>query len=96
MAGGVAFLGPGTIVFVPHGANLPAHRQIVRIQADGDLRVDTVMHRSTVMRRLLVGQLPPLMRVSAGRENWRFLVPLPEDTARKVRDIVAADAPSVI
>jgi hypothetical protein len=43
----------------------------------------------TLIRRVLFGRLPPLVRVSSGGQSWLFVVPRPEDTAEKIRRVVA-------
>jgi len=87
--GGVLFLGRGEMAFVPHRRNLLSHRQPITVPIKGEFQVEPIPQRSTAFRRLLFGDLPALVRVTSNGQSWLFLVPWPEDTARKIHDIVA-------
>lgn len=87
--GGVLFLGRAVMTFVPHQRNLPSYRDPVILPVDQDFAVDLVAQRSTLVRRALFGSLPALVRVTSRGASWLFLVPRPEDTAQRIRKVVA-------
>ena len=86
--GGVVFFSPATIAFVPHTRNLARYRHTVLIAIDRQLRVSTVPQALTALRKLTFKSLPPLLRITTGEGEWRFLVPRPHDTAGKLRRIL--------
>jgi hypothetical protein len=86
--GGVVFIGPRAIAFVPHAMNLPAHRTTIVVPVGDTITVDTFPQRSTFFRRLWCGALPELLQVRSGGEQWSFLVPRPQDTSDRLRDVV--------
>ncbi len=87
--GGVLFLGRSGLAFVPHGLNLPSQRNLTLVPVDRECTVALVPQRSTVIRTLLFGALPALVRVTCQGTSLLVLVPRPEDTVKKIHDIVS-------
>jgi hypothetical protein len=74
--GGVLYVGPDRVVFVPHSANLPQHRSLVEIPRES-LTVSLHVPRLTALQRFLVPQSPERLVLAAGESSWELVVPTP-------------------
>jgi hypothetical protein len=83
--GGVLYVGPDRVVFVPHSANLPQHRSLVEIPRES-LTVSLRAPRLTTLQRFLVSQSPERLVLAAGESFWELVVPSPG----RVRDALVA------
>lgn len=79
--GGVLYVGPTRVVFVPHSMNLPHHRAPVEIPR-APLSVSLQAPRLTAFQRLLITEAPERLVLSAAGSSWELVVPAPE----RVRD----------
>lgn len=86
--GGVLYVGPSRIAFVPHSVNLPAHRVVVDIPRES-LEVAVRPARLTAVQRFLAPEQLQWLSLSAADESWDFVVPTPAAVAAALRSVLA-------
>jgi hypothetical protein len=85
--GGVLHLGRADWRFVPHQRNLPRHREIVSIAPLENLELAMVPGRLTWLSRLFVARAPDLLELRWNGQTAHLVVPNPESTAQRLRDL---------
>lgn len=86
--GGVLYAGPACMAFVPHAANLPRHREVVKMPGEA-LRFAAKPVRPSVLQRLFGFEARDRLVVSTDGESWEFLVPTPGAIPAALETVVA-------
>ena len=75
--GGVLYLGPQGLLFVPHKMNLPRDRSCFEMGPSKSLKFSLTSPQSTRFRRMLVSRPPTQLQVIWSDGSAQFLVPAP-------------------
>lgn len=78
--GGVLYLGPSDVIFVPNRNNLPRHRTPRSVGAPAELRVSRTLVPLTFIGKLVVKRRPAAMGLTSRTATHRFIVPDIENT----------------
>jgi hypothetical protein len=90
--GGVLHLGPSEWRFVPHQRNLPRHRELVSISPLENLELVIAEGRLTWLSRLFIARAPDLLELRWNSQMAQLVVPNPESTAAKLRNLLSRAA----
>jgi hypothetical protein len=86
--GGVLYIGPSRMAFVPHALNLPAHRAVLDIPTES-LEVAVRTARPTAVQRFLAPGQREWLSLATQDQSWDFAVPTPSAVARAIASVLA-------
>lgn len=91
--GGVLYIGPLGLLFVPHKMNLPRDRSVLEMGPNKSLELSLTAQTLTGFLKMLVPRPTPLLQVSWPEGSAQFIVPAPNQVFELIRGRVRELSP---
>lgn len=86
--GGILYIGPLGLLFVPHKMNLPRDRSVFEMGPNKSLELSLATQRLSAFFKLLVPRPTPLLQVTWPGGSARFIIPAPNQVLKVINERV--------